>query len=136
MWCRKVKIFQLILRIDKPVLQCDCHISFLICDRRRLHQLAIVCIAGDADQIVLVGLIQQGHFLIHTLLFQVFVFNDTVIHRIGDPAHTAQIILQIDCCLFQQLAGVFPHQCLLFLGKLLVKQDTQKTQTAYRNDRK
>ena len=131
-----MKVFQLIHCVLKPLLVRDRNSCFHVSDGSRRHEAAVPRIAGNAHQIVLVGLVEKIHLLIQPLGGQVLVLDDTVVHGIGDPAHAAQIILQIDCCLFQQLAGVFPHQCLLFLGKLLVKQDTQKTQTAYRNDRK
>ena len=131
-----MEIFQLIFCILKPFLGRNRRILFFICHRCRLNELSVVRITGNADQVILICLIQQRHFFVQIFIFQILILDHTVIHRIGNPSHAAQIILQIDRCLLQQLAGVFLHQRLFFSGKLFIKQHAQKTQTAYRDDRK
>ena len=96
MGCGKVKVFQLIHCVLKPLLVRDRNSCFHVSDGSRRHEAAVPRIAGNAHQIVLVGLVEKIHLLIQPLGGQVLVLDDTVVHGIGDPAHAPQVILQAD----------------------------------------
>ena len=53
----KMKVLHLIHRIDKPLLIHDIGIILLVCDRRCSHQLSVIRITRDTDEVILICLI-------------------------------------------------------------------------------
>ena len=85
----KMKVFQLAYRILKPLLPEHGNARLDIGNRRCCHQLSVTGIAGNADKIVLIGLVKKIHLLIQSIDSQILILNDTVIHGIGDPPHVS-----------------------------------------------
>ena len=129
-------VLHLSRRLRKPFLIHDVEVVLLRGNRRCSNQSSVVGIAGDADQIVLVRLIEKVHFLIKRVRRQILVLNNAVVHGVGNTPHVAQITLQIDCRLVQQLLRALRRHIFHFIDKTVVQGNPQNTHTDDRYNRK
>ena len=132
----KMHVLHLSRRLRKPFLIHDVEVVLLRGNRRRRNQSSVVGIAGDADQIVLVRLIEKVHLLIKRVRRQILVLNNAVVHGVGNTPHVAQIPLQIDCRLVQQLLRALRRHIFHFIDKTVVQGNPQNTHTDDRYNRK
>ena len=115
-----MKVLHLSDRIDKPFLPHNIQIAFLICDRSCRYQISLIRVTGNADQVILICLIEQIHFLIHRIHGKILILDDTVIHRIGNTAHIPKIGFQIDRGLVQKLLGTLDRHIFHTIDKTVI----------------
>ena len=115
-----MKVLHLSDRIDKPLLPHNVQVVFFIRDRSCCHQISLIRIAGNADQVILICFIEQIHFLIHRIHGKILILDDTVIHRVGNTAHIPKVGFQIDRGLVQKLLGTLDRHIFHTVDKTVI----------------
>ena len=132
----KMKVFHLSDRLRKPFLFCHIKIRLFFGYRCRIHQITLSRKTGNTNQILLICLIEQPQLRSHRIFFQIFIFNDTVVHGIGNPPHAFQITFQVHGCLIQQLLRALRHHAFHTVHKQMIHGNAEHAHGEQRNNGK
>ena len=90
----------------------------------------------EADQIILVGLVQKGHFAVQAVPGHVLVFDRVIVHGVADPSHRGQVVFHVGLRLVHQLFHALCHHGPRAQRKSLVQRKTQEHHKKDRDDGK
>ena len=129
MRCRKMQILNLLSCLYKPLLLFQINRLLSRSDRPCCQNRAILRHTDNAYKIVLIFLIQQVHFLVDGLLGQILIFDDVVIHKVGDVHHFTDVAVQIPADLFQHLLVVLQCHLPCIAHKLCIERNSHEQHT-------
>ena len=125
----KMQILNLLSCLHKPLLLFQINRLLSRGDRPCCQNRTILRHTDNTDKIVLIFLIQQVHLLVDGLLGQVFIFDDIVIHEIGDVHHITDVAVQVPADLFQHLFVVFQSHLPCVANKLCIERNSHEQHT-------
>ena len=106
----KVQVLDLGIGRQKPVLGRHVHLPFQVGHRGRADELPVRRKAGDADEVVLVGLIEETHLGVQRIFPQIGLLDARIIHGVRHPHHVADVRLRTQAHLIHQLLIVLGGQ--------------------------
>ena len=100
-------VLYLIICISEPLLLLQIHARFSRRDRGRRNDRPVFRGAHYTRKVILVRFIKKVHLLADTVICQIPVLDDTVVHRIGDAHHVPDVRMKIPAELVNDLLVFF-----------------------------